>query len=530
MRPALVDDVLRGDDAATFATARRLGFAGVEVQLRRSELRSTGQERLASLRQARAESGLTVTSLILGWHSDGGLADRSGDVAAAAEEDVRQALGWATELGATAILVPFFGRGELHSDDDLDRAAAAFRRLCPLAATAGVELLYEGTLPAARVRRLADEVRSDAFGCYFDLANLVARGLDSPTEIRALGELIRRVHFKDTRVTTGDCPPGLGRVDFAESARALAETGYDGWLVLETPPGPPPLVGRDLSFARTVFPDLAPVAAQPRFGAFSYDFRRGEWERLNEAFGELGLVAVQLGTELLEECLERSEAIERLDGGIDVVGLAGYRNLIAPDPAIRQANVEAIVRCLEVAPHLRTSVVATETGTRSPEGDWIDSPENSSPEAWRLLDEALEPLVAAAEANGVVLALEASVKNVLKTVGQLIGLFDRFPSRHLQLVCDPYNYLSSHLIPAQERHTRDFLDRFEHRFVIAHGKDVDAGGAEVATQEFGLGVFEQQPYLEFLRTRRPDLPLVLEHLPIDHVPDAIGRVRSHVST
>ena len=82
-------------------------------------------------------------------------------------------------------------------------------------------------------------VGSQAFGCYFDLANVVAGGMDSATEIRALGPLIRRVHFKDARVTAGDCPPGLGWVDFAASSEALDEIGYDGWVVLETPPALP---------------------------------------------------------------------------------------------------------------------------------------------------------------------------------------------------------------------------------------------------------------------------------------------------
>jgi sugar phosphate isomerase/epimerase len=61
--------------------------------------------------------------------------------------------------------------------------------------------------------------------------------------------------------------------------------------------------------------------------------------------------------------------------------------------------------------------------------------------------------------------------------------------------------------------------------VLAHLKDVDPGGAEVATGEFGTGVFPQDVYLEFLAARRPDLPLILEHLPLEHVPDAAGRVR-----
>ena len=129
--------------------------------------------------------------------------------------------------------IPFFVEAELRDDAAFERAVAAFRALCPLAAERGVVLAYEGTLPAARVRALAERVGSPAFGCYFDLANLVVRGLDPPTEIRQLGDLICRVHVKDLRARKNDCHPGLGRVDFPECAAALAEIGYDGWLMVE---------------------------------------------------------------------------------------------------------------------------------------------------------------------------------------------------------------------------------------------------------------------------------------------------------
>ncbi|MGB8349258.1 MAG: hypothetical protein WCE47_02430, partial [Gaiella sp.] len=59
-------------------------------------------------------------------------------------------------------------------------------------------------------------------------------------------------------------------------------------------------------------------------------------------------------------------------------------------------------------------------------------------------------------------------------------------------------------------------------------KDVDPGGVEVASPAFGTGVFNQQRYLEFLRDRRPDLPLVLEHLALDEIPQAMVRVRESV--
>jgi sugar phosphate isomerase/epimerase len=530
VKAAVMDPVLGGvDDDHTFRLAKRLGFAGVEVVLSRDELRSP--DRLEGLRRARAATGLAVPSLVLGEHSDrGGIADTEPIVAERAREDIEQTVRWAAELGAAAILVPFFGRAELSDDVDLDRAAAALRPLCERAAERGVTLCYEGTLPAHRITVLAERVGSQAFGCYFDVANPVPRGMDTATEIRALGDLVRCVHFKDARVHVGDVHPGLGLVDFSATSEALAAIGYDGWLVLETPAGPPELVARDLAFARSVLPTLERPAAWPRLGIFTYDFGAGAWDALAETCRLAGLQAVQLGTPMLEDCLGQPEQIEAVveqleEKGISIAALAGYRNLVAPDPDKRRANIDFIAECLELAPRFGTSVVATETGTRHPAGDWTDSPDNWLPATWELVDEAIGELVPIAERSGAILALEASVKNVLRTAGQLLGLLERFPSAHLQVVCDPYNYLSSQLLPVRGRFTADFLRRFEHHFVLAHLKDVDPGGAETGTGEFGTGVFPQNLYLEFLAEHRSDLPLILEHLPLDHVPDAARRVR-----
>ena len=189
-------------------------------------------------------------------------------------------IAWARGLGTEVILVPFFMRAELLSEADDERAVAAFRALCPAAAEHGVTLCFEGSLPAERIASIAARVGSDAFGLfYFDLANPLAhKGLDAPTEIRALGGLVKRVHVKDTRVRTGDCRPGTGRVDFAACALALSEIGYDGWLTLETPPAPPPLVSRDLSFTRSVFSGFDGTPRWPRLGAFSTELGEGEWE------------------------------------------------------------------------------------------------------------------------------------------------------------------------------------------------------------------------------------------------------------
>ncbi len=528
-----MDVVIGGrDDEEVFARAQRAGFAGVEVVVSRDDLHASSGGRLERLRRAREVSGLEIPALVLGEHNEvGGIADASPEVSSQARADVQHAIAWARELGTEAILIPFFLRAELVSDADDDRAVAAFQAICPEAAERGVVLCFEGSLPADRIASIASRAGSTAFGCYFDLANPLAhKGLDGPTEIRALGELVTRVHVKDTRVRTGDCRPGTGRVDFAESALALSEIGYDGWLTLETPPAPPPLVARDLSFTRSVFPGFEGTARWPRLGAFSTDFREGEWEQLAETFAGLGLESVQLMGPLLDACLEdaaRAEAGRALlaERGLGIPALGGYRNLVVPDPEVRRANVEHVRRCLEIAPAFGSFVVATETGTMSSHGDWTDTPKNSSKDAWGLLYDALETLLPVAEEQGVILALETYVGNVLKTQGQLTGLLGLFPTQYLQVVCDPYNYLSSELVPVQERATGELLDRFEPRFVLAHLKDVSPDGAQAGTPEFGTGAFSQRPYLEFLRTRRPDLDLITEHMPLDHVPAVRRRVQ-----
>ena len=271
------------------------------------------------------------------------------------------------------------------------------------------------------------------------------------------------------------------------------------------------------------------TAAQwPRFGAFSYDFQRGQIDQLISSFREIGLTAVQLGQGLLDEAIDDPQfanvARQKLmDAGIELVGLAGYQNLVAPDPNRRRRNIDYLARSIELAPEFGTTVVATETGTRNPDSDWIADPANISPEAWELLYDALDELVPLAERHGVQIALEGYVNNVLATTDDLQHILDRYGTPAIQVMLDPFNYLSADLLPAKESETRRFLTRFQDRFVIAHLKDVSALGAEVDTPMFGEGVFPFPIYVEFLCDKRPDLPVIHEHLPFDAIPAASVR-------
>jgi sugar phosphate isomerase/epimerase len=257
----------RASDLATFRAAKRAGLKGVEPMITRSELFSPGQERLKALKEAQRKTGLAIPSMMLSEHNfERGVAMSDPAKVEAAYEDIRKAVDWAVELGAGVILVPFFGPAELSTKEDFERAVRGFQGICAYALAKGVKLGYEGTYPAAEIRRLAKRVNSKAFGCYFDFGNVVWRGMDTATEIRGLRDLIVQVHIKDTQVGPSDVQMGEGRVNYAESVKALREVGFDGWVVLESrpypddPQSPPPPakdVVYDVKFTRSWLPELA---------------------------------------------------------------------------------------------------------------------------------------------------------------------------------------------------------------------------------------------------------------------------------
>jgi len=549
MKLGIVEYMIKGpDDLATFRTAQRLGLDGVEVQLFRHELLSDQAERLHRLQEARADTGVEVCSLALpnhSWECGLGMADPA--LVQQAIDEVRHCIDWAATLGAGAILIPFFGATEILSADDMARAAAGLRAVCPHALERRVMLCVETTLAAPELKVLAEAVNSTAFGCYFDIANMIWLGLDPATELRRLGPLVGRVHVKDTRITPSDCTIGLGRVDWASTTQALQEIHYDGWVVGEysvfrdgaratpRPPRQPEAVARDLSFTRSHLPGLSSTQPWPRLGCRTKWFGYADLPRMITHFAGCGLSAVQIiGAMLDEAAQDPSTAVairQQLQAhGFLIGGLGPYRSLVVRDATLRRANIEFVKRCLELAPLFGTGVVATETGTRHPDGGGTASPENRGKEAWGVLCEALDELVPVAEQHHCVLALEGHVRHVLQNASQMLALLDRYQADALQFVLDPYNYTSSALLPACGRVVSDWLNRFEHRFVLAHLKDVSPEGAEVGTPEFGTGVFPNDIYLDFLRTRRPDLPIILDDLKPERVADVAKRVWTTLST
>jgi inosose dehydratase len=120
--------------------------------------------------------------------------------------------------------------------EDYDRLAAGLDAVADLAAEHGLEASYHphlGTIVESpdELDRLMERSR---IGFCPDTAHLAAGGGDPAELIRRYGDRLRHVHLKDlSRETGAFLPLGAGDLDLADVVRAVSESGYDSWLVVE---------------------------------------------------------------------------------------------------------------------------------------------------------------------------------------------------------------------------------------------------------------------------------------------------------
>jgi sugar phosphate isomerase/epimerase len=175
---------------------------------------------------------------------------------------VRQAIDAARRIGADVVLLPFFGKAAIETEAELDQVIAALGHVAEPAERAGVVLGIEVGLNINKQLFLMDNMATyPAVKMYYDTGNMLARKWDPATGLRDLGKhRLCQIHVKDVRLVEG-APPnsriplGAGDVNFQAVANAVAAIGFDGWMILETPPGDDPLASAkaNVKFARELF-------------------------------------------------------------------------------------------------------------------------------------------------------------------------------------------------------------------------------------------------------------------------------------
>lgn len=229
----------------------------------------------------------------------------------------------------------------------------------------------------------------------------------------------------------------------------------------------------------------------------------------------------------------REMAARLADAGVALVQLLppAHPSLVALDAAARRAGIEQMIALVGIARQIGAGNLYVRPGSMSPTHAWSTHPDNHLPETRERLVESLRPLAKAAEAEGVTLAIEGHVVSPLDTPEHTRDVIEAVGSPALRFNVDPVNYIST--VTNAYRST-DLLirlfDRLGPHVVSAHAKDVtveDRHMLHISEGVPGRGHLDHATFLRLFETHCPEGPLIIEHLPPEHVPEArafLGRV------
>ena len=188
--------------------ANRLGFQGVQISLGRQveggKLPLDNSELIGKYLSASKESGVPLDGTCLDvLHVNYLKNDKLG------QRWVVDGIRLTKALGVRVMLLPFFGKGALETQQEKDYVGDTLREIAPEAEKAGITLGIEDTISADDNVRIMDRSRSKAVLVYYDIGNSSLNGFNVVREIDWFGKKrICQMHFKDNPNYLGE-----GKID-----------------------------------------------------------------------------------------------------------------------------------------------------------------------------------------------------------------------------------------------------------------------------------------------------------------------------
>ncbi len=269
-------------------------------------------------------------------------------------------------------------------------------------------------------------------------------------------------------------------------------------------------------------------------GVRAHDFGRLPAGELARRIAAQGFSSVQLAPTKALAGFDRDEgrlspgfacrvrqAFERQ--GLQIAVLGCYINLADPDAGRRGHQLARFKEYLRFAREFGCSVVGTETGSVNP--DYSFHPQNRGEEAFQTVREAVKELVAEAERFGVVVGIEAVERYVVSDPGRMQRLLDEVGSQNLQVIFDPVNLLSAENHDRQDEVVTEALGRWGDRIAIVHAKDFVVSGGRIQSVVSGRGLLHHQWLVDFVRTRKPYINVLMEDTGPETVAEGVQFLR-----
>jgi sugar phosphate isomerase/epimerase len=234
-----------------------IGYQGIELLADVPHAWPAGllPERKDAIRRALEESQLTISNINAFmmnavadprqpyWYP--GWTDPDPHYRAIRREHTKRALKLAQELGAPNITTEPGGR--LVGGQSWEDAARTFYdELMPcveVAAAVQVQLLIEPEPDLMietfeQYQEFMRRIDSPWVGLNFDIGHAYCVGQDPQDWVAPMARHTRHYHLEDIATTRvhKHLIPGRGAIDFEATVRAIAATGYDGWLTVELYP------------------------------------------------------------------------------------------------------------------------------------------------------------------------------------------------------------------------------------------------------------------------------------------------------
>jgi sugar phosphate isomerase/epimerase len=213
--------------------------------------------------------------------------------------------------------------------------------------------------------------------------------------------------------------------------------------------------------------------------------------------------------------------------GIEIASVQGTFNMSHPDAEQRLAGLRRLAVLAAACRRLGTSKIHLCTGTRDRDNMWRRHPDNDSPEAWRDMVACVREATAIAKQEGVVLAFEPEVNNVVDSAKKSRRLLDEIHSPHLKVTMDAANLFHAGELARMDQVLDEAFVLVGHDIVLAHAKDLSHDG-DAGHEAAGHGRLDYDRYVSLLHAYGFRGPLLLHGLSEAQVPGCLAFLREKI--